>query len=466
VIRRAWTSAYNSPMMVVKKKDGRWRSVIDYRRINSLTVKEPYPIPRADEAFDALTKANLMTTFDLTWGYWQTPLAEEDKKKTAFTTRSGRWEYNVLPMGITNAAPTFQRNMESMLSGLLWKKCIIYIDDVIIFGSTFEEHLANIEEVLDRMKRYNVMAKPSKCKFCQEEVTYLGHRVGKGKLKMDNYNVEKILNMPMPGTVKEVRSFVCLVGYYRRFIKDFATIARPLTELQSKDVCARLKKIPGQRNKFELPEEVQEAVRKLKAKITEEPVMALPDFSKPFGMRTDASQYAIGGVLFQWDEDNNEHPIWYASRILKAPERTWSASEREMLGVYEWMRYWRPYLWGRPFKAYTDHSPLTGIKTKKDITGRLTNMILKLQEYDFELIYTPGRINVVADALTRGPIVDKEAAYRVIAMIERREEIADIPIWMKVRDFARFILVVANDEEVVERKTNAGTKEEKRGGER
>jgi putative transposase len=191
-------------MMVVKKKDGRWRSVIDYRRINSVTVKEPYPIPRTDEAFDALAKAKLMTTFDLTWGYWQTPLAEEDKQKTAFTTRSGRWEYNVLPMGITNAAPTFQRNMETMLSGLLWKKCIIYIDDVIIFGETFEEHLRNIEEVLDRMKRFNVLAKPSKCQFCQKEVTYLGHRVGNGKLMMDDYNVKKIRDMEMPGTLKEI----------------------------------------------------------------------------------------------------------------------------------------------------------------------------------------------------------------------------------------------------------------------
>jgi hypothetical protein len=442
VIRRAWTSAYNSPMMVVKKKDGRWRSVIDYRRINSLTIKEPYPIPRADEAFDALKNAGLMTTFDLTWGYWQTPLAEEDKKKTTFTTRSGRWEYNVLPMGITNAAPAFQRNMEAMLSGLMWKKCVIYIDDIIIFGGTFEEHLKNVEEVLDRMRKFNVMAKPSKCKFCQTEVTYLGHRVGKGKLKMDTYNVEKILNMPMPGTLKEIRSFVCLVGYYRRFIKNFATISKPLTELQNKEKCAKLGKREGTRKKFELPEEAKEAVEILKRKITEAPVMALPDFKKPFGMRTDASQYAIGGVLFQWDEAGNEHPIWYASRVLKGPEKTWSASEREMLGIYEWMRYWRPYLWGRPFKAYTDHSPLTGIKTKKDITGRLTNMILKLQEYDYELLYTPGKKNVVADALSREPIAAKEMTRMVLDKLQSEGNLEDLEIRMNGQDFARSICTV------------------------
>jgi hypothetical protein len=442
VIRRAWTSAYNSPMMVVKKKDGRWRSVIDYRRINSLTIKEPYPIPRADEAFDALKHAGLMTTFDLTWGYWQTPLAEEDKKKTTFTTRSGRWEYNVLPMGITNAAPAFQRNMEAMLSGLMWKKCVIYIDDIIIFGGTFEEHLKNVEEVLDRMRKFNVMAKPSKCKFCQTEVTYLGHRVGNGKLKMDTYNVDKILNMPMPGTLKEIRSFVCLVGYYRRFIKDFATIAKPLTELQNKEKCAKLGKREGTKKKFELPEEAKEAVETLKRKITEAPVMALPDFKKPFGMRTDASQYAIGGVLFQWDEKGNEHPIWFASRVLKGPEKTWSASEREMLGIYEWMRYWRPYLWGRPFKAYTDHSPLTGIKTKKDITGRLTNMILKLQEYDYELLYTPGKKNVVADALSREPIAAKEMTKMVLDKLQGEEDLEDLEIRMNGQELARSICAV------------------------
>jgi hypothetical protein len=444
VIRRAWTSSYNSPMMVVKKKDGRWRSVIDYRRINELTIKEPYPIPRADEAFDALRKAKLMTTFDLTWGYWQTPLAEEDKKKTVFTTRSGRWEYNVLPMGITNAAPAFQRNMEAMLSGLMWRKCIIYIDDIIIFGDTFDEHLKNIEEILDRMKKFNVMAKPSKCKFCQMEVEYLGHRVGGGKLKMNKHNVDKILNMPMPGTLKEIRSFVCLAGYYRRFVKNFAMIAKPLTDLQTKEKCARLGRREGRRDKFELPEEARKAVEELKQKITEGPVMALPDFTRPFEMKTDASQYAIGGVLYQKDEEGKEHPIWYASRVMKEAERKWSASEREMLAVYEWIRYWRPYLWGVPFKVYTDHSPLTGIKTKKDITGRLTNMILKLQEYDYELIYIPGKKNVVADALSREPIATKD---RIVAAIARGEGAEEEEFNMEGTEFARWILAATIGEE-------------------
>ena len=240
---------------------------------------------------------------------------------------------------------------------------------------------------------------------------------------MDKHNVEKILNMPMPGTLKEIRSFVCLAGYYRRFIEGFAELARPLTSLQSKEACARLKRIGGNRTKFELPEEVKETVEILKKKITEGPILALPDFDRPFGMRTDASQYAIGGVLYQVDEEEREHPIWFASKTLNATEQKWSATEREMLAVYTWIRYWRPYVWGRAFTVYTDHSPLTGIKTRKDVTGRLTNMILKLQEYDYELKYTPGRTHHVPDALSRTPIARRTAEGEgMVAPVEGRDD--------------------------------------------
>jgi hypothetical protein len=216
---------------------------------------------------------------------------------------------------------------------------------------------------------------------------------------------------------------VCLAGYYRRFIQGFATIAKPLTSLQSKEVCAKLGRRVGDRRKFELPEDAKNAWAVLKMKITEKPVLALPDVSKPFYIRTDASQYAIGGVLCQRDNEGVEHPIWFASRVLNATERRWSATEREMLAVYDWIRYWKPYLWGRQFIVYTDHNPLKGIKTKKDITGRLTNMILKLQEYEYELVYTPGREHHVPDALSRTPIASKGGPGRVVASIIGTEEV-------------------------------------------
>lgn len=246
VIRPSW-SPYNSPVLVVRKKDGSWRSVIDYWKINSFTIKEPYPIPRADQAFDALSKARYMLTFDFTSGYWQLLLWEEDKQKTAFTSKSSRWEYKVLPMGITNAAPTFQRNMEIMLQGLLWKSCIIYIDDVIVFSDSFDDHLRHLEKVLQRMKRFNIITKPAKCVLCQEEVRYLGHIVGKSCIRPDNCNIKKLKKASVPTTVKEIRAFVGLASYYCWFIHQFADIAKPLTNLQKKDATKGLTRIikPG-----------------------------------------------------------------------------------------------------------------------------------------------------------------------------------------------------------------------------
>ena len=442
VVRKSW-SPYNSPILVVKKKDGSWRNVIDYRNLNKVTIKEPYPIPRAEEAFDALAKAKFMSTLDFTSGYWQIPIAEEDKEKTAFTTKSGRWEYNILPMGITNAAPTFQRNMEMMLSGLLWKICIIYIDDIIIFSSTVEEHHENLRIVLERMREFNIVAKPKKCELMREEVSYLGHRIGHGKLSPLKTNVDKIVDMPVPKTIKEVRSFVCLAGYYRRFVRNFAKIARPLTDLQKKEEFLRLKKIrPGE---WALPKPARKAVQKLKRRISSNPVMALPNFDKPFEMKTDASNYAIGGVLYQKDGEGHEHPIWYASRVLSKEEMRYSTTEREMLGVYHWIRYWKAYLWGQRFVIYTDHSPLTGIRTSRDITGRLTRMILKLQEFDFELKYIPGKKNGVADALSRTLIVVK-TMQGIIAGLERGEEMEREGIEISNMEWGNTLLAFANKE--------------------
>jgi hypothetical protein len=440
VVRRTW-SAYNSPMLMVKKKDGTWRKVIDYRNLNKVTIKEPYPLPRLEDAFDALAEAKYMTTFDFTSGYWQIPIAEEDKEKTAFTVKSGRWEYNVLPMGITNAAPTFQRNMEMMLDGLLWTRCIVYIDDVIIFGRTFEEHTENLRMVLERMREFNVVAKPKKCEVARKELYYLGHKVGGGQIRPSNHNIEKIRNMPMPKTIKEVRSFVCLAGYYRRFIEGFATIAKPLTELQKKEEFLKLRKI-GKFN-WQLPKDAEEAVTRLKVLLTSEPVLQLPKIDQPFEMKTDASQYAIGGVLYQRDKQGREHPVWYGSRVLNSTEQGYSTTEREMLAIYYWMRYWRAYLLGRKFVVHTDHSPLTGIKTSKDITGRLTRMILKLQEYDFDIKYLPGKKNVVADGMTRGPIARKDMAG-LMAMIERKEA-KDIEFWTSGRTLTNTLLAFGEE---------------------
>ena len=398
VVERS-TSPWNSPVMCVPKKDKTWRPVIDYREINKITIKEQWPITRSDEAYDALSKAKYMTVVDCTSGYWQIPLAKGSRRYTAYTIPSGRYQYASLPMGITNAAPTFQKNMEIMLTGLLWKCVIVYIDDIIVYSDTFEEHKAHLREVLKRLKAANIVLKPEKCDVCQNEVEYLGHIVGNGVLRTTKHNVDKVKECKLPETITEVRSFCNLAGFYRRFIHKYADIAKPLTEYMS---------MTGKKKKVTLTEQAKHAFYTLKKAISEEPVLSLVDFDKPFGVRTDASGYAIGAVLFQLDDEGNEKPISYASRTLNGTEQKYSASEREMLAIYDWIRYWRPYLWGTHFKVYTDHSPLTGIKTKKDVSRRLTRMILNLQEYDFELHYTPGKLNVVADALSRNPIAGYE----------------------------------------------------------
>ena len=198
-----------------------------------MTIKEQWPITRADEAFDALSKAKYMFMVDCTSGYWQIPLDPDSKKYTAFIDITGRWQYTSLPMGITNAAPTFQKNMEIMLYGLLWNSCIVYIDDIIIFSNTFEEHKQRVKEVLDQLKKANIVLKPGKCDICLPEVEYLGHIVGRRQLRPKKDTVQKIMETKMPGTITEVRSFCNLAGFYRRFIHKYTEIAKPLTELMA-----------------------------------------------------------------------------------------------------------------------------------------------------------------------------------------------------------------------------------------
>ena len=398
VVRQS-RSPYNSPVMVVKKKDGGWRTVIDYRSINKITYKEAHPIPRVDEALDALAEAKFITTLDFTSGYWQIPIREKDKHKTAYSTSSGRWEYNVLPMGLTNAPAAFQRIMETVMAGLTWNCCIVYIDDVVIYSKTFAEHLVHLEKVFQRLRAYKICAKPSKCTLVKQEVEYLGHIVGKGMVKPNIHNMVKIREARLPTTVKEIRQFNGMASYYRRFIPGFARIARPLTNLMTD-------KVNGGRKggKVDLTEGAIRSYEELKKLLTSDPVLILPDFKKKFFIRTDASKYAVGGVLFQLNDEGEEHPIQYTSRVLTRAETNYSATEREMLGVYYCVRYWRPYVFGTQFVVFSDHRPLKGIKVTKDITGRLARMILKLQEFDFEISYTPGRENGVADALSREPL--------------------------------------------------------------
>ena len=390
-------SPWSSNVVIVKKKDGSHRFCVDFRKLNLITKKDVYPLPRISEVLDTLGNAVYFSTMDLASGYWQVPLDKASQEKTAFTTKSGLFEFRVLPMGLVNAPPGFQRMMDVVLSGLQWKNCLVYLDDVIVFSSTFDRHLEHLKEVFDRFRREGLKLKPRKCDFAKTEVSYLGHIISRNGLKPDPKKLEAIKNYPVPRDVSELRSVMGLFSYYRRFVQNFSVIAAPLFKLLNKG------------EKFQWDCDCQKAFDVLKGKLTESPVLGYPDFSKPFVLYTDAATTnGLGAVLGQ-EIDGQERVIGYASRSLKKNEKNYPTIEAELLAIVWSIKYFRPYLYGRKFVVVTDHNPLRWLYNIKDPMGRLGRWALTLQSYDFEIQHRPGKRHGNADGLSRRPPVDNEA---------------------------------------------------------
>jgi len=384
------TSPWASPVVLVKKKDGSTRFCIDYRKINTITHKDAYPLPRIDDTLDTLSGAKWFSTVDLLSGYWQVEVAEEDKPKTAFATREGLYEFNVMPFGLCNAPATFQRLMDLVLAGVQWTQCLVYLDDVIIIGRDFEEHLHNLSTVLQKLREAGLRLKPSKCSFCQESVSFLGHIVSREGVSTDPEKTAKVTNWPTPTSVQEVQQFLGLASYYRRFVRHFAEIAKPLHRLTERG------------REFVWTLECETAFATLKNRLSSAPILTFPDFSKPFLLDTDASQEGIGTVLSQII-DGNEQVIAYASRALSKAERKYSVTRKELLAVVTFTNHFRPYLLGRNFALRTDHSSLTWLHNFKEPEGQLARWIEKLQEYNFTILHRPGKQHQNADALSRIP---------------------------------------------------------------
>lgn len=398
-IVRESCSPWTSPIWVVPKKmdnsgQRKYRIVIDYRKLNEKTPADRYPIPEISEILDRLGKAQYFTVLDLASGFHQIEIDPADIPKTAFNVDGGKFEFVRMPFGLKNAPATFQRLMDSVLRKHLNIRCFVYMDDIIIFSSSLEEHLQDIKKVLQTLRESNLKVQSDKSEFLRKEVEFLGHLVTTEGVKPNPKKIEAIVNWPLPKSPKELKSFLGTISYYRRFIPRFAHIAKPMTS-----------KLRGKTKVVEIDDVYKKAFDELKKIMTSELLLAYPDFDQPFILTTDASNVAIGGVLSQSIE-GKEKPIAYLSRTLSKAEEKYSATAKELLAIYFAAKTFRPYLYGRTFIIYTDHEPLTKELKLTDATGRVTRQRLYLEQFDFKLIYKQGKQNVVADGLSRIPRVE------------------------------------------------------------
>ena len=398
-IIRPSRSAWTSPVWIVPKKpdtsgEKKFRLVIDYRKVNEKTIADRYPMPEISYVIDQLRGQNYFTTLDLASGFHQIKMNDKDIEKTAFAINNGKFEFTRMPFGLKNAPATFQRAIDDVLREHIGKICYVYIDDVIVFGENLEKHLQNLKTILTTLNEAGLNVQLDKSEFLHQEVEFLGYVISSSGIKPNNKKIETIFKFPEPKTIKELRSFLGMMGYYRRFVKDFAKIAKPLTNL------LRGEGNPNSNKKILLTVQEKECFMKMKSILSSSDILIYADYSKPFVLTTDASDFAIGAVLSQ-GEIGKDRPIHFASRTLTRTEEKYSVPEKEMLTIFWALQTFRNYLYGSTFKVLTDHQPLTFALSPKNTNAKLKRWKSYLEEHDYEIQYKPGKTNVVADALSR-----------------------------------------------------------------
>ena len=398
---RPSNSPWASAIVLVRKKDGRLRFCIDLRRLNNRTVKDAYSLPRIESILDSLGGAQIFTTLDLKAGYWQVEMAEECKAYTAFTCGPlGFYECDTMPFGATNAPATFQRLMHDCLGDLNMNWCIVYLDDIIIFSDTKEEHIKRLEAVFQKLMAAGLKLKPTKCFFFRDEIEYLGHVVSGKGISTNPKKIEAVTKWPTPKTVYDVRSFLGFVGYYRRFIKNFSKIAKPIREVITG--LENQSKRAAKKTHIEWTDIADSAFETLKTMCVNTPILAYPDYQLPFTLHTDSSTDGLGAVLYQ-KQNGKQRVIAYASRSVSKAESNYPAHKLEFLAL-KWAvcEKFHEYLYGtKPFEVFTDNNPLTYVLTSAKLDACGQRWVAKLANYNFSIKYRCGVSNTEADALSR-----------------------------------------------------------------
>lgn len=422
-------SPYNSPVLMVPKAEpGKWRFCLDCRYINDLTEDQYFPIPLIDEAMDGLAGASIFSTIDMSSGYHQVEMEEESSEMCAFSTRQGHFQYTKLPMGLRGSGMTFQKMMTLLLAGMLHTEVLAYLDDCILFSKSVAQHMDTLEEVLSRLRKAHLKLKPRKCNLFQDEIIYLGHLVNEKGIGPNPEKVKKIKELPEPTDVGEVKRFLGKVNYYRKFVPQMAEIAHPLYELT---------KIKG-KNQFQWEAEHQVAFEQLKAILCSDKVMGYPRFDKEFIVDVDASDYALGVELSQKDENGDERPVFYGSRHLEKAERSYSATARETLAAVFGCEHFKHYLQGKKFILRSDHNPLVWLRSMKDPKRPYNGWIVRLEQFNYEIQYRPGKLHVNADFNSRirpteealgqrsiGVQTGNDCSMQVDAAISQKEVVKD-----------------------------------------